>query len=91
MLHDERKTVRSSLIYPLTTAISPKSCYIRSLCNVFLSDLAAGFSIILFSRKESTHCSSWTKETIQSCSFLQHTHCKEQKVTMGDETLQRAQ
>lgn len=41
-------------------AISTKSCYIRSLNNVFPSHLAAGFSIISFSRKRSFH---WTKET----------------------------
>lgn len=60
MFHDERKTVRSNLIYPLKRAISTKSCYIRSLHNVFLSHLATDFSIIFFSRKVSFH---WTKET----------------------------
>lgn len=58
------KTVRSSLIYPLRTAISTKSCCIGSLCNIFLSHLAAIFSIIFFSVKGNTLCFSWSKNTI---------------------------
>lgn len=64
MLNDKRKTVRSSLIYSLRTAISTKSCCIRSLCNIFLSHLAAMFSIISFTRKESTPCFSWSKSKV---------------------------
>lgn len=48
---------------PLKTAISTKSCYIRSLCNVFISDLAADFLVILFSKKESSCCSWRARET----------------------------
>lgn len=64
MFNDKRKTVRSSLIYPLRTAISRKSCCIRSLCNIFLHHLAAIFSIISFTRKESIPCFSWSKNTV---------------------------
>lgn len=51
MLNDKRKTVRSSLIYSLRTAISTKSCCIRSLCNIFLSHLAAIFSTYFLYKK----------------------------------------
>lgn len=84
MLHDERMTVRSSLIYPLKTAISTTSRYVRFVCNVFLSDLDADFSVI----KLLTGLRGLKK--LQLHTFLQHAYCKEEKVTMGVETL-RAQ
>lgn len=85
MLHDDRKTVRNSLTYPLRTAISTKSCCTRSLCNIFLSCLAAIFSIIFFSIKGNSPCFSWSK--ILLCTFLEHAHDKEEKVTVADDTL----
>lgn len=88
MLHDHRKTVRSSLIDPLRTAISTKSSCIRSLCNIFLSHLAAIFSIIFFLIKENTPSFSWSKNPVV---YLEHAHCKEEKVTVADKALWRAQ
>ena len=63
MVHDEEDCEKQSYLHPLKTAISTKSWYTRPLCNVFLSDLAAGFSIVFFLRKESSHCSSRARET----------------------------
>lgn len=88
MLHDHRKTVRSSLTYPLRSAISTKSCCIRSLCNIFLSHLAAFLSSIFFSIKENTLSFSWSKNPVV---HLEHAHCKEEKVTVVDKALWRAQ
>lgn len=85
ILRDERMTVRSSLIYPLKTAISTTSHYSRFLCNIFLSDLDAYFSVI----KLLTVLCGLMK--LQIHIFLQHSHHKEEKVTMGVETLRRAQ
>lgn len=63
ILQDDRKSVRSSLIYPLRKVISTKSCGIRSLCNIFLSHLAAVFSVIFFSIKGNTPCFPWSKNS----------------------------